>query len=57
MEPLSIALPKGRLQYPTLELFRAVGYPADGEATSGRKLVFSDETGALRFVLAIHGSS
>ena len=49
---LTIALPKGRLQHQTLELFAVVGYPVSDEAASGRKLIFEDLSGALRFILA-----
>jgi len=52
MEPLIVALPKGRMQRQVLDLFRAAGYATDPEVTSGRRLVFEDLTGALRFVLA-----
>lgn len=52
MEALTVALPKGRMQHETLELFAAAGYPVSPEAASGRKLVFADQTGALQFVLA-----
>jgi ATP phosphoribosyltransferase len=52
MEALTVALPKGRMQQQTLELFAAAGYPVSPEAASGRKLIFSDLSGALRFVLA-----
>ena len=52
MEPLTVALPKGRLQDQVLDLFRAAGYPADQDVASSRKLVFEDATGRLRFVLA-----
>ena len=52
MEWLTVALPKGRMQDQVLDLFRAVGYPVDREGASGRKLVFEDATGRLRFVLA-----
>ncbi len=51
MGPLIIALPKGRMQIDALELFAEIGYPTD-ESDIGRKLVFDDETGRLRFILA-----
>jgi len=51
MEPLMVALPKGRMQDDSLALFAAAGYPTAIEESS-RKLVFDDETGRLRFVLA-----
>lgn len=52
MDPLIVALPKGRMQDDALDLFAAVGYPCDPEASSGRKLVFDDASGAFRFILA-----
>jgi len=52
MEPLTVALPKGRMQNQVLDLFRAAGYPTDENATSSRKLIFEDASGTLRFVLA-----
>jgi ATP phosphoribosyltransferase len=51
MEPLTVALPKGRLQNQVLELFRAVGYTF-GDGDYGRKLLFTDSGGMLRFILA-----
>lgn len=52
MELLTVALPKGRMQEPALALFAAIGYPVSEEATSGRKLLFEDLSGRLRFILA-----
>ncbi len=52
MDSLIVALPKGRMQDDALGLFAAVGYPCDPEASTGRRLVFSDSSGALRFILA-----
>ncbi len=52
MEQLTVALPKGRLQNQVLELFAIVGYPVTDEAAAGRKLIFTDSSGALRFILA-----
>lgn len=52
MDPLIVALPKGRLQDDALGLFAAVGYPCDPEVASGRRLVFQDRSGAFRFILA-----
>ena len=51
MAPLTLALPKGRMQDDALDLIRAVGYRVD-ESTIGRRLIFQDESGALRFILA-----
>lgn len=50
MEPLTVALPKGRMQDDALELFAEAGY--QGEGDSSRRLVFTDRAGLLRFVLA-----
>ena len=52
MEPLTIALPKGRMQDQVLDLFRAAGYTIDQESTTSRKLIFQDASGGLRFILA-----
>ena len=52
MGPLTVAVPKGRMQEQLLDLFRAAGYAIDRDLTSGRKLIFQDATGTLRFVLA-----
>jgi len=40
------------MQDDALDLFAAAGYPCDPEAVSGRKLVFTDYTGAFHFILA-----
>ncbi|MFO7696254.1 MAG: ATP phosphoribosyltransferase [Anaerolineae bacterium] len=50
MEPLTVALPKGRMQDEVLDIFSEAGYP--GESDGGRRLVFPDATGRLRFLLA-----
>jgi len=50
MEPLTFALPKGRLQDEVLDLLQEAGYATDADV--GRKLVFEDRGGALRFVMA-----
>jgi ATP phosphoribosyltransferase len=50
MEALTVALPKGRMQDEVLELFAEAGYEA--ESDNGRKLIFGDRDGKLRFVLA-----
>ena len=50
MDKLRVALPKGRMQDDVLGLFHAAGYPTHHAA--GRKLVFEDTSGALRFILA-----
>jgi len=48
---LVVALPKGRMQDEALELFRAIDYVID-EKRIGRRLIFDDDSGALRFILA-----
>lgn len=48
--PLKIALAKGRLLEPTLELFRRIGAPAAEDAAS-RKLVVPSTDGSLAFLL------
>ncbi len=50
MDPITVALPKGRMQDDILDLFGAVGYPI--EEADSRKLIFEDVTGRLRFILA-----
>lgn len=50
MEPLTVALPKGRMQDEVLDIFSEAGYP--GESDGGRRLIFPDATGTLRFLLA-----
>ena len=50
MEPLTFALPKGRLQDEVLDLLAEAGYPTDADV--GRRLVFEDRSGTLRFVMA-----
>lgn len=52
MDPLTVAVPKGRLQDCVFALFAAAGYPTDADALAGRKLIFGDRTGTLRFILA-----
>jgi len=49
MDPLTIALPKGRMQE---DLFAAVGLGPAPDAANGRKLVFTDANGSVRYVLA-----
>jgi ATP phosphoribosyltransferase len=50
LDPLTVALPKGRMQDEVLDLFREAGYAA--ESDGGRSLIFGDESGRLRFLLA-----
>ncbi|MHB1295924.1 MAG: ATP phosphoribosyltransferase [Anaerolineae bacterium] len=52
MEPLTVALPKGRLQNQVLGLFSAAGHPVEESVLAGRKLIFFDVPHTLRFVLA-----
>jgi ATP phosphoribosyltransferase len=52
MEALTVALPKGRMQDLVLELLASIGYTLPDGALSGRKLVFYDQTGTLRFIMA-----
>jgi len=52
MEPLTIALPKGRMQDAALDLLTAIGLGPTPEALSARKLVFPDASGSVRYVLA-----
>jgi len=50
LEPLTFALPKGRLQEEVLTLLAEAGYATDADV--GRKLVFGDSSGTLRFIMA-----
>jgi ATP phosphoribosyltransferase len=52
MEQITVALPKGRLEDGVIALFAAAGYAMTEAARCGRRLVFEDASGALRFVLA-----
>lgn len=52
MEPLVIALPKGRMQDEVLDLFAGAGYGISEQELASRRLIISDTTGQLRFVLA-----
>ena len=47
---LTVALPKGRMQEPVLELFAQAGYETQGG--NGRKLIVPTLSGDLRFILA-----
>lgn len=51
MEPVTIALAKGRLAEQTMELLEAVGIDCAQVRSPGRKLVFSEPTGRFRFIL------
>ncbi|MBI2153723.1 MAG: ATP phosphoribosyltransferase [Candidatus Rokubacteria bacterium] len=46
---LTLALPKGRLLQPALDMFRRLGL--DGVDPDSRKLIFSDERTGLRFLI------
>ncbi len=46
---LTLALPKGRLLRPTLDILRSMGL--DGVEADSRKLIFSDEKHGLRFLI------
>ncbi len=46
---LTLALPKGRLLRPALDILRSVGL--DGVEADSRKLIFSDEKHGLRFLI------
>ena len=46
---LTLALPKGRLLRPALDMFRSLGL--DGAEPDSRKLIFSDEKHGLRFLI------
>lgn len=48
-KPLTLALPKGRLLAPALEMFRSMGL--DGIKGDSRKLIFWDERRGLRFLI------
>ena len=49
MSELTLAIPKGRLERETLELFAAAGLRLD-EARDSRRLACEDESGAARFI-------
>jgi len=53
VDPLTVALPKGRMQDEVLGIFAEAGYRTEPDA--GRKLIFPDVTGRLRFLLAKPG--
>jgi len=52
MDPLTIALPKGRMQDAALDLFASVGLGVAADAANGRRLVFADRSGSAHYVLA-----
>lgn len=51
MESLTIALPKGRLQDHMMEMLLAIGYTLPRGALAGRKLIFTDQSERLRFIM------
>lgn len=55
MKYLTIALAKGRLAELSVELFMKLGYDCGEMLTKTRKLIFTDETHALRFLLVKAG--
>ncbi len=48
-KPLTLALPKGRLLAPALQMLRSMGL--DGVEADSRKLIFADERRGLRFLI------
>jgi ATP phosphoribosyltransferase len=52
VEPLTIALPKGRMQDDIFDLLAAAGYPVRPEVVNSRRLIFEDDSGTLRFIMA-----
>jgi ATP phosphoribosyltransferase len=51
MASLTIAVAKGRLQDPALELFRRAGITIPNDAVSSRRLWVEDQSGRCRFIL------
>lgn len=52
MDPLTIALPKGRLLSPSLDLFRRIGVMIPDYGSRSRRLAFDTEDGRYRFMIA-----
>ena len=52
MRTLTVAVPKGRLLAPTLDLFERVGIVASEYTDGSRALVFSSDEGRYRFLIA-----
>lgn len=48
---ITIALPKGKLFQPSVDLLAKVGYKADNVTESSRKLVITNEEKKLRFII------
>ncbi|MGB8646037.1 MAG: ATP phosphoribosyltransferase [Anaerolineae bacterium] len=51
MKPLSLAMPKGRLLKPALQLFRELGLQVDLTENGSRKLIVHDPASGMRFIL------
>lgn len=51
MEYLTIALPKGKLFKPSVDLLAKAGYRADSVSESSRKLIITNEEAKLRFII------
>ena len=49
MEPLNIALPKGRLGEKVLSIFEAAGFPCPSIHETNRKLIFENEEAQVRY--------
>ena len=52
MQPLRIALTKGRLEKDTIKLFQKIGYDCDAVINKGRKLILPIGNGDIEVVLA-----
>ena len=52
MQPLRIALTKGRLEKDTIKLFQKIGYDCDSVVNKGRKLILPIGNGEIEIVLA-----
>ena len=52
MQPLRIALTKGRLEKDTIKLFQKIGYDCDAVINKGRKLILPIGNGEIEVVLA-----
>ena len=52
MQPLRIALTKGRLEKDTIKLFQKIGYNCDAVINKGRKLILPIGNGEIEVVLA-----
>jgi ATP phosphoribosyltransferase len=51
LDYLTIALPKGKLFTPAVDLLAAAGYSADGVKEDSRKLVISNHTDKIHFII------